>query len=100
VSLHVKTTLLSAIKGRTLPHGSENSEVKHGANVRFYDSQSAIVWNELSAEAALSLVPVREIGTDQLTSEIETLHRVYTNEPPYVFLHVSVSETETHGVVL
>jgi hypothetical protein len=100
MSLLVKTTLLSALTGRMSPHGFRRSEIKHRRNIRFYDSQSAMLWNELSAAPALSLVPVSDIGKTRLTSEVETLSRIYTGEPPYVFVHVSVTEGETDGVVV
>lgn len=45
-------------------------------------------------------MPVRDLGTEQFTREIAALRRIYTGAPPYVFLHVSIAETETAGVVV
>ena len=100
MSLHVKTTLLGALMGRTSQQWSRMSEVEQRAKIRFDDNSSAVVWQELSAESGLGLVPVRDIETKQLMSEIDTLRNVYTSDPRYVFLHVSVSERETNGVVV
>jgi hypothetical protein len=69
--------------------------------IRFFDSQSAIVLDELSSsEQALTLVPVREISANRMASDIKTLHRLHTTSPPYVFLHVSVSENDTDEILV
>jgi hypothetical protein len=69
-------------------------------NIRFFDSESAIVWSELSTGQAFNLIPVRDVTADRLTCERSVLQRFYASEPPYVFLHVSVAESETGGVVV
>jgi hypothetical protein len=70
------------------------------ANIRFFDSQSALVWNELSSGQAFNLIPVRDVGADQLTCELTELRRIYGSESPHVFLHVSETESDTDGVVV
>lgn len=71
-----------------------------GARIRFFDSDSEIVWNELSLERGISLVPVEDIGTEHLVSEVAELRSVYVAEPPYVFLHVSVVESPVDDIVV
>ena len=83
------------------PDLSNGTEAVGRTTIRFFDSQSALVWDELSSQRDLSLVPVRDLGTEQFAREIAALQSIYTGKSsPYVFLHVSAAENDICGTVV
>jgi hypothetical protein len=68
--------------------------------IRFYDSDSAIVWEELQRGRQIRLLPVEDISSDRRILELIGLEESYLTQPPYVFLHVGLAEDPTDGIVV
>lgn len=59
-----------------------------------------MVWNELSAEREIGLIPVEGIEPERLTSELVDVRAGYTSESPHVFLHVTMTESDRNDIVV
>ena len=67
--------------------------------MRFYDSESAVVWSRLERGRA-SVVPVTDISSESWSAELAEVKRLYQCKPPFVLLHVSAAEKRTKGIVI
>lgn len=95
-----RTRCLQALLFTLGPSLSRLTNLVACVRIRYYDSESAVVWNELERGRPIKLVPVEDISSDRRISELTGLQRAYVSDPPYVFLHASEADDPTDGVVV
>jgi hypothetical protein len=69
-------------------------------NIRFFDSDAAAAWSDLSAARAVSLLPVDEVDGDYRAADLADLRRAYGDHSPYVFVHVTAADRPRDEIVV